>query len=161
MPIRQPSKRLLIQGCRTTEELWSACSRLNRSGDRASVRRGGRAGECHVNRYTNIFTPCRSSDIGHIGKRKFIVGGGAHGDKDRIVESPTVRHSFQFLKVKRKKMPTASSNSWLSSQYVNGIYIPSGLLLLGIAIVKVEWLPYAAAVAVLLGSWKIYRNRKA
>lgn len=52
-----------------------------------------------------------------------------------------------------------SSNSWLSSQYVNGIYIPSGLLLLGIAIVRAAWIPYAAAVVPVLGSWKIYRNR--
>lgn len=48
----------------------------------------------------------------------------------------------------------------LSSQYINGIYIPSTLLLVGVAIVKSAWLPYAAAVAVLLGSWKIYNNRQ-
>ena len=57
-------------------------------------------------------------------------------------------------------MPKLHSSSWLSSQFVNGVYIPSGLLLVGIAIVKTEWVPYAAAVALLLGSWKIYRNRK-
>ena len=47
---------------------------------------------------------------------------------------------------------------FLSSQYINGIYIPSGLLLVGIAIIKKEWLPYAAAMAVILGSWKMYIN---
>ena len=57
-------------------------------------------------------------------------------------------------------MSTARSNSWLSSQYVNGIYIPSGLLLVGIAIVRAAWIPYAAAVVLVLSSWKIYRNRK-
>lgn len=50
--------------------------------------------------------------------------------------------------------------SLLSSQYINGIYIPSGLLLVGIAIVKKEWLPYAVVVAIILGSWKIYSNRQ-
>ena len=61
--------------------------------------------------------------------------------------------------LKSKEMSKARSNSWLSSQYINGIYIPSGLLLVGIAIVKANWIPYAVAVALLLGSWKIYRNR--
>lgn len=50
--------------------------------------------------------------------------------------------------------------SLLSSQYINGIYIPSGLLLVGIAIVKKEWLPYSVVVAIILGSWKIYSNRQ-
>lgn len=49
--------------------------------------------------------------------------------------------------------------SFLSPQYINGVYIPSGLLLVGVAIVKKEWLPYAAVVAVLLGAWKLYNNR--
>jgi cytochrome-b5 reductase len=56
-------------------------------------------------------------------------------------------------------MSKTHSNSWLSSQYVNGIYIPSGLLLVGIAIVKADWTPYAALIALILGSWKIYQNR--
>lgn len=56
-------------------------------------------------------------------------------------------------------MSTAKSSSWFSSQYINGIYIPSGLLLLGIAIVRAAWIPYAAALVLVLGSWKIYRNR--
>lgn len=54
----------------------------------------------------------------------------------------------------------AITHSFLSSQYINGIYIPSGLLLVGIAIVKKEWLPYAVVVAIILGSWKIYSNRQ-
>lgn len=49
--------------------------------------------------------------------------------------------------------------SYLSPQYINGIYIPSGLLLVGVAIVKVEWLPYAAVVALILGTWKVFNNR--
>jgi len=49
--------------------------------------------------------------------------------------------------------------SFLSPQYINGVYIPSGLLLIGCAIVKVEWLPYAIVLALSLGTWKIYVNQ--
>ena len=55
--------------------------------------------------------------------------------------------------------PPSKPSVFLSSQYVNGIYIPSGLLLVGIAIIKTEWLPYAAVLALALGSWKMYINR--
>ncbi|KAI9861728.1 MAG: NADH-cytochrome b5 reductase [Trichoglossum hirsutum] len=47
----------------------------------------------------------------------------------------------------------------LSSQYANGIYIPAGLLVMGIWIVKKEWIPYAITAAVVLGTWKAYNNR--
>ncbi|KAF2438508.1 oxidoreductase, FAD-binding family protein [Karstenula rhodostoma CBS 690.94] len=46
----------------------------------------------------------------------------------------------------------------LSTQYVQGVYIPSALLIVGTAIVKKEWLPFAAALAVVLGAWKAYGN---
>lgn len=49
--------------------------------------------------------------------------------------------------------------SVLSSQYVHGVYIPSALLIVGTAIVKMEWVIYAVALAVLLGAWKVYNNR--
>ena len=54
--------------------------------------------------------------------------------------------------------PTQQSKatSLLSSQFINGVYIPSGLLLLGVGIVKFEWLPFAIAVSLVLGAWKIY-----
>lgn len=48
----------------------------------------------------------------------------------------------------------------LATQYVQGVYIPSGLLILGTFIIKKEWLPYAVALAALLGSWKVWMNRK-
>ena len=48
------------------------------------------------------------------------------------------------------------STSLLSAQFINGVYIPSGLLTLGVAIVKFEWLPFAIAVSLVLGAWKIY-----
>jgi len=47
----------------------------------------------------------------------------------------------------------------LAPQYIHGVYIPSALLVVGVAIVKKEWLPYAAIVAVVLGSWKVYSNK--
>ena len=49
--------------------------------------------------------------------------------------------------------------SFLSPQYINGVYIPSGLLIVGVAICKFEWLPYAIALALTLGTFKIYQNR--
>jgi hypothetical protein len=90
----------------------------------------------------------------HIKAEKYIASNKNDSEatllEKQIVESPSV---------KGRKMSKTHSNSWLSSQYVNGIYIPSGLLLVGIAIVKVDWTPYAALVALILGSWKIYQNR--
>ncbi|KAL9120419.1 MAG: hypothetical protein Q9187_003029 [Circinaria calcarea] len=49
--------------------------------------------------------------------------------------------------------------SFLSPQYIHGVYIPSGLLIVGVAICKFEWLPYAIALALALGSYKIHQNR--
>lgn len=49
--------------------------------------------------------------------------------------------------------------SILSSQYIHGVYIPSALLIVGTAIVKMEWVIYAVALAALLGAWKVYNNR--
>ncbi|MCJ1476608.1 NADH-cytochrome b5 reductase [Lambiella insularis] len=49
--------------------------------------------------------------------------------------------------------------SFLSPQYINGVYIPSGLLLVGCAIVKIEWIPYAVILALALGGWQVYNNQ--
>ncbi len=46
--------------------------------------------------------------------------------------------------------------SLLSSQFINGVYIPSALLIVGVGIAKTEWLPYAIAISLVLGGWKIY-----
>ena len=46
--------------------------------------------------------------------------------------------------------------SLLSPRFINGVYIPSGLLILGVGITKSEWLPAAVGVSLLLGVWKIY-----
>lgn len=47
----------------------------------------------------------------------------------------------------------------LAPQYIHGVYIPAGLIIFGTFIVKKEWLPYAVALAAILGAWKIYNNR--
>ncbi|KZF21688.1 NADH-cytochrome b5 reductase 1 [Xylona heveae TC161] len=49
--------------------------------------------------------------------------------------------------------------SFLSPQYIHGVYIPSALLVVGVAIVKKEWVVYALGVAALLGGWKVYNNQ--
>lgn len=54
------------------------------------------------------------------------------------------------------RAPQSEGPSLLSSQFVNGVYIPSGLLILGVGIIKFEWLPFAVAVSLVLGVWKIY-----
>ena len=54
--------------------------------------------------------------------------------------------------------PGADSGAF-SKQYVNFIYIPSALVLVGCAIVKSEWLPYAAALVGALGAWQYYDMR--
>ena len=53
-------------------------------------------------------------------------------------------------------MSQTQQSSLLSSQFINGVYIPSGLLILGVGIVRFEWLPFAIAVSLVLGAWKIY-----
>lgn len=55
-----------------------------------------------------------------------------------------------------KRRPTGP----FSPQYINGVYIPSALLIIGFAIVKKEWLPFAVLLAAILGGWKVYNNRE-
>ncbi len=51
-----------------------------------------------------------------------------------------------------------SRSSLLSSRTINGVYIPSVLLIVGVAIVKREWVPYAAALAAVLGGYKVFTS---
>jgi cytochrome-b5 reductase len=53
----------------------------------------------------------------------------------------------------------AADSALFSSKNINGIYIPVGLLIFGTFIVKREWVPYAALVAVALGAFKLYGQR--
>lgn len=41
-------------------------------------------------------------------------------------------------------------------EYINGVYIPSGLLIVGTLIVKQDWLPFAVILALALGAVKIF-----
>jgi len=52
------------------------------------------------------------------------------------------------------------SDGALSKRYVDGIYIPSALLVVGCLIVKREWVPYAVAVAALLSGYKLWSSSK-
>ncbi|KAL8736993.1 MAG: hypothetical protein Q9181_002133 [Wetmoreana brouardii] len=54
---------------------------------------------------------------------------------------------------------TIRPTSAFSPQYITGVYVPSALLLVGVAIAKREWLPFAAIIAVLLGGYKFYSNQ--
>jgi cytochrome-b5 reductase len=42
-----------------------------------------------------------------------------------------------------------------SKKYLDGFYIPSGLLVVGCLIVKREWVPYAIVLAALLSGYKL------
>lgn len=46
-----------------------------------------------------------------------------------------------------------------SKKYIDGIYIPAGLLVVGVAIVKKEWLPYAVLVTLALSAIKFWRSQ--
>ncbi|EEP81488.1 hypothetical protein UREG_06353 [Uncinocarpus reesii 1704] len=50
-------------------------------------------------------------------------------------------------------------SSWTSKENVNGVYIPSALLIFGTTIIKKEWVAYATALAFVLSAWKIFSNR--
>ncbi|EAQ91415.1 hypothetical protein CHGG_03350 [Chaetomium globosum CBS 148.51] len=50
------------------------------------------------------------------------------------------------------------SDSLLARKYVDGIYIPLGLLVVGTAIVKREWTAYALLLGIVLGGIKFYNN---
>jgi len=53
----------------------------------------------------------------------------------------------------------AASNSYLSKGYINGVYIPSALLIVGTLIVKKEWIAYAVVLALGLAGRKIFAVR--
>lgn len=55
---------------------------------------------------------------------------------------------------------TVKPTGFLAPQYVNGVYIPSAVLILGCAVAKPTWLPFAVAIAAALGGVQFYLNRK-
>lgn len=54
----------------------------------------------------------------------------------------------------------AAKEPLTSKKYIDGIYIPAGLLIFGTYIVKKEWLPYAIALTLALSVIKFIRTRK-
>lgn len=50
-------------------------------------------------------------------------------------------------------------NKYLSKDFINGVYIPSGLVVFGVLIVKSEWLPYAVVLTALLAGFKVWSTR--
>lgn len=54
----------------------------------------------------------------------------------------------------------SDEGSWLARHYIDYVYVPGLLLVVGTAIVKREWIIYAVPLAVALGAWNIYNFRK-
>ncbi|KAI0194184.1 hypothetical protein F4808DRAFT_353138 [Astrocystis sublimbata] len=52
-----------------------------------------------------------------------------------------------------------AETSLTAKKYIDGIYIPAGLIVFGTFIVKRDWTPYAALVAILLGVWKFTQSQ--
>lgn len=52
------------------------------------------------------------------------------------------------------------SESILSKKYIDGVYIPAGLLVVGTFILKRDYVGYAVALAALLGAWKFMSLRR-
>ncbi|KAL2064328.1 hypothetical protein VTL71DRAFT_4822 [Oculimacula yallundae] len=50
-------------------------------------------------------------------------------------------------------------SEFFSKSNVNGIIIPSSLLVVGTLIVKQEWLPWACLLAAVLSGWKLFNTR--
>ena len=57
-------------------------------------------------------------------------------------------------------MATKTDDGLWARQYIDYIYVPAALLVVGTAIVKIDWTPYAAALAVALGVWNYYSFRE-
>ncbi|KAL6868045.1 ferredoxin reductase-like protein [Trichoderma novae-zelandiae] len=53
-------------------------------------------------------------------------------------------------------MATKADEGAFARQYIDYIYIPGLLLVVGTAIVKIDWTPYAALLAVVLGVWNYF-----
>jgi cytochrome-b5 reductase len=47
-----------------------------------------------------------------------------------------------------------------SRRHRDYIYIPAGLLIVGTMIVKIDWTPYAVALALVLGTWNYFTFRE-
>ena len=58
-------------------------------------------------------------------------------------------------------MPNMSEEvSWFARQYIDYVYVPGFLLILGTAIVKWDWLVFAVPLALVLGGYNVWSFRK-
>ncbi len=74
----------------------------------------------------------------------------------RVEADCTTRfHNIIMSSVHRRK-PTGP----LSPQYINGVYLPSAVLLLGVGVVNWHYLPAVAVVTIALGAWQVYNSRQ-
>lgn len=57
-------------------------------------------------------------------------------------------------------MASNVQDSWLSRHYIDYVYIPAALLVFGTLIVKKEWAPYSAMLALVLGGYNFWNFRE-
>lgn len=57
-------------------------------------------------------------------------------------------------------MAPAGENGYLSRVYIDYVYAPAALLIVGTLIVKKEWAPYSALLALLFGAYNFWNFRK-
>lgn len=57
-------------------------------------------------------------------------------------------------------MASNVQDSWLSRHYIDYVYVPAALLVFGTLIVKKEWAPYSAMLALALGGYNFWNFRE-
>lgn len=57
-------------------------------------------------------------------------------------------------------MAPAQDSSWLARHYIDYVYVPGALLVVGTFIVKRDWVPYSAVLALALGAYNFFNFRK-
>lgn len=57
-------------------------------------------------------------------------------------------------------MASNTKDSLLSRHYIDYVYMPAVLLIIGTLIVKKEWLPYSAALSLVLGAYNFWNFRE-
>ena len=57
-------------------------------------------------------------------------------------------------------MSVAASTSLFSRHYIDYVYIPAALLIVGTLVVKRDWTPYSVAIALAFGTFNFYKLRE-
>jgi cytochrome-b5 reductase len=57
-------------------------------------------------------------------------------------------------------MASTQDDSWLARHYIDYVYVPATLLVVGTLVVKRDWVPYSILVAVALGAYNFYQFRE-